>query len=274
MNPSLRKHKAAHTATLIFAGGLILLFLIFITVPLVSLFTRIGIEDMLTAVTSQTAIDALVLSAVTATISTIVVVLFGTPLAYINARIAYRGRNIVDTITDLPIVLPPTVAGLALLLAFGTNGLIGQYIYLGFGVRIAFTTLAVVIAQIFVASPFYIRQARSSFEAVDVDLEHASRTLGAGILKTFVKVTLPLASGSLLSGIIMTFARALGEFGATMMFAGNLAGKTQTMPLAIYSALQSNMSVSIALAIILVVFSFGIILIVKYIGSRESKKYA
>lgn len=274
MNPSQKKHKVARTATLVLAGGLILLFLIFITVPLVSLFTRIGVEDLVTALTSKAALDALYLSAVTAAVSTAVVVIFGTPLAYINARLNYRGKNIVDTLTDLPIVLPPTVAGLALLLAFGTNGLIGQYIYLGFDFRIAFTTLAVMIAQIFVSSPFYIRQARSSFEAVDRDLELASRTLGAGIFKTFVKITLPLASGSLLSGVIMTFARALGEFGATMMFAGNLPGKTQTMPLAIYSVMQSDISVSVALAIVLVVFSFGIILIVKYLGSREKKRYA
>ena len=142
-----------------------------------------------------------------------------------------------------------------------------------FGFKVAFTTLAVVIAQVFVASPFYIRQARSSFEAVNVEYEYASRTLGAGVVKTFFRVTLPLAAGSLLSGIVMTFARALGEFGATMMFAGNLPGKTQTMPLAIYSEMQSDLAVSIALSIVLVVFSFAVILLVKYIGTKE-RKYA
>ena len=266
-------HRISRIATRVLTGGLILLFLIFISVPLVSLFTRVGIEDLLYAITSEAAISALRLSAVTAVISTIIVIIFGTPLAYINARIPYKGRNIVDTITDLPIVLPPTVAGLALLMAFGANGLLGQYFSI-FGIRIAFTTTAVVLAQIFVASPFYLRQARSSFEAVDVEYEYASRTLGAGPLKTLFKVTLPLAFGSLLSGVIMTFARALGEFGATMMFAGNLAGKTQTMPLAIYSELQSDLSISVALAILLVIFSFGIILIVKYLGAWEMRKYA
>ncbi len=258
---------------MVLTGGLILLFLIFITVPLVSLFTRVSVSDFVTALTSPAAMNALTLSAVTAVVSTVVVVLFGTPLAYINARVAYRGRNVVDTLTDLPIVLPPTVAGLALLTAFGANGLVGQYFSI-FGVKVAFTTAAVVVAQIFVASPFYIRQARSSFEGVDREVEYASRTLGAGAMKTFFKVTLPLAAGSLVSGVIMTFSRALGEFGATMMFAGNLAGKTQTMPLAIYSELQSDMAVSIALAIVLVVFSFGIILTVKYLGGREGKRYA
>ena len=234
-----RRHSATRIGTMVVAGGLILLFLVFITIPLLSLFTRVSVEDFITALTSPLAMDALWLSAV------------------------------VDTLTDLPIVLPPTVAGLALLMAFGRNGLLGQYLTV-FDIQIAFTTIAVVIAQIFVASPFYIRQARSSFEAVDVNFEYASRTLGATPLQTFFKVTLPLAASSLLSGIIMTFARALGEFGATLMFAGNFQGKTQTMPLAIYGELQSDMAVSIALAILLVVFSFGIILVVKYIGKRES----
>lgn len=273
MSPKIpQKHIASRIGTTAITGGLILLFLIFITVPLISLFTRVSPEDFLTALSSPLARDALWLSAVTATFSTAVVVILGTPLAYVNARFPYPGRDIVDTLTDLPIVLPPTVAGLALLMAFGRNGLLGQYLDL-FGIQIAFTTVAVVIAQIFVASPFYIRQARSSFEAVDVDYESAARTLGATPVQTFFKVTLPLAAGSLLSGIIMTFARALGEFGATLMFAGNFQGKTQTMPLAIYGEMQSDMALSVALAILLVVFSFGIILIVKYLGRRE-RQYA
>ena len=225
-----RRHSATRIGTMVVAGGLILLFLVFITIPLISLFTRVSVEDFITALTSPLAMDALWLSAVTATFSTVVVVVLGTPLAYVNARFPYRGRNVVDTLTDLPIVLPPTVAGLALLMAFGRNGLLGQYLTV-FDIQIAFTTIAV---------------------------------------QTFFKVTLPLAASSLLSGIIMTFARALGEFGATLMFAGNFQGKTQTMPLAIYGELQSDMAVSIALAILLVVFSFGIILVVKYIGKRES----
>lgn len=183
-----RRHSVARIGTMVVAEGLILLFLIFIPVPLVSLFTRVSVEDFVTALTSPLAMDALWLSAVTATFISVVVVL-GTPLAYVNARFSYRGRNIVDTLTDLPIVLPPTVAGLALLMAFGRNGLLGQYLSV-FDVQIAFTTIAVVIAQIFVASPFYSRQARSSFEAVDLNFEAASRMLGATPLQTFVKVTL------------------------------------------------------------------------------------
>lgn len=184
-----RRHSVARIGTMVVAEGLILLFLIFIPVPLVSLFTRVSVEDFVTALTSPLAMDALWLSAVTATFISVVVVVLGTPLAYVNARFSYRGRNIVDTLTDLPIVLPPTVAGLALLMAFGRNGLLGQYLSV-FDVQIAFTTIAVVIAQIFVASPFYIRQARSSFEAVDLNFEAASRMLGATPLQMFVKVTL------------------------------------------------------------------------------------
>ena len=219
-----RRHRASRSAVLVFTGCLILLFLLFVTVPLVSLFTRVSAPDLFSALTSRTALDALWLSAQTAVFSTAIVILFGTPLAYVNARVNYPCKNIVDTLTDLPIVLPPTVAGLALLVAFGSNGLIGQYFSV-FGVKIAFTTLAVVIAQVFVSSPFYIRQARSAFEAVNPEYEYASRTLGADVLTTFFKVTLPLAGSALVSGIIMTFARALGEFGATLMFAGNVTGR-------------------------------------------------
>ena len=255
-------------------GGLIILFLLFITVPIISLFTSSSIEDLLVALTSETALSALKISAITATIATIIVIIFGTPLAYFNARVNYRFKNIVDTITDLPMVLPPTVAGLSLIFAFGKKGLLGAPLFEIFGIRISYTIVAVVIAQIFVASPFFIRQARSAFEAVPTEDEFASKTLGANFMMTFFKVTLPLARGALLSGIIMTFARALGEFGATMMFAGNMEGVTQTMPMAIYVAQNFDMDVSIALAIILVLFSFLIILIVKYIGDREVKRYA
>ena len=263
--------------TSVIAGILIFSFLFFITIPLAALFTRVTPADFVTAIMSPAALDALWLSAVTASISTVIVVVLGTPLAYVNARVAYRGRNIVDTLTDLPIVLPPTVAGLALLIAFGRNGLVGQSLGV-FGIYLPFTTLAVIISQIFVASPFYIRQARSSFEAVDKDYEavdkdyeSASRTLGEGPARTFFRVTLPIAASALLSGIIMTFARALGEFGATLMFAGNFQGTTQTMPLAIYTTMQSDINVAVALAIVLVVFSFSVILTVKYISGRGDR---
>jgi len=274
MKSVIRQHSVSYTLTHILMGILIFIFLLFITVPLVSLFTQSSISELVSALQTESVLNCLKISAVTALCTTIIVIIFGTPLAYLNSRVNYPFKNVIDTITDLPMVLPPTVAGLALLLAFGKNGLIGSYFFDVFGIRISYTVLAVIIAQIFVSSPFYIRQARAAFEAVPVEYEHASRTLGAGFMKTFFKVTIPLAYGGLLSGIIMTFSRAIGEFGATMMFAGNIAGVTQTMPMAIYVAQNFDMNISIALAIILVIFSFGIILAVKYISSKERRKYA
>ena len=146
--------------------------------------------------------------------------------------------------------------------------MLGSYLDL-FGIQLAFTTVAVVLAQVFVASPFYIRQARASFEAVDPIYENAAKTLGASKVQVLMKITIPIASSGLVSGAILTFARALGEFGATLMFAGNYQGKTQTMPLAIYTTMQSNMYDAISLAIILVVISFAVIMTVKYVTKRE-----
>jgi len=175
-------------------------------------------------------IDALVLSLGTATVSTCIVILMGTPLSYLNARSTYRGKEIVDTLVDLPIVMPPAVAGIALLMAFGRRGVIGRYLDMG-GIQIAFTTFAVILAQVFVASPFYIRQARASFEAVDRIYEDAARTLGAGRLRVFLRVTAPLAWTGLVSGAILTFARALGEFGADHHVAGTSRAGPRRCPL-------------------------------------------
>lgn len=249
-------------------AALLALFLLFITLPVASLFLRISPEEFLSSLTEPVVLDALSLSFVTATVSTVIVVLFGTPLALVNARRDYRGRELVDTLTDLPIVLPPAVAGLALLMAFGRRGVVGQYLDL-FGIQIGFTTLAVVMAQVFVASPFYIRQARASFEAVDSLYEDAARTLGASPGTVALRITIPLAQAGLVSGAILSFARALGEFGATIMFAGNFQGRTQTMPLAIYTTMQGDMNAAISLSIILVVISFAVISAVKIVTRRK-----
>lgn len=246
---------------------LIILFIIFLVLPVVSLFLRITPEAFIESLGNPVILDALFLSLGTASISTFIVILMGTPLSYLNARLTYRGKEIIDTLTDLPIVMPPAVAGIALLMAFGRRGVLGEYLN-ALGIQIAFTTLAVILAQIFVASPFYIRQARASFEAVDRTYEDAARTLGAGRLRVFFRVTVPIAWTGLVSGAILTFARALGEFGATIMFAGNFQGRTQTMPLAIYTTMQSDLNDAICLAIILVVISFTVILLVKYITRR------
>lgn len=247
---------------------LICLFLLILIFPIASLFLKISPDEFISSLSEPVVVDAMVLSFITASISTIIVIILGTPLSYVNARINYRGRNIIDTLTDLPIVLPPAVAGIALLMAFGRRGVLGSYLDI-FGIQIAFTTFAVILAQIFVASPFYIRQARSSFEAVDTIYENAAKTLGASKSQVMMRITIPIASSGLISGAILTFARALGEFGATLMFAGNYQGRTQTMPLAIYTTMQDNIYDAISLAIILVVISFGVILTVKHVTKRK-----
>lgn len=263
-----RIYRRGNLPLRILVAILVGLAVLFIGIPLLALLLRVPPGLLFVSLQDPVVLDALSLSLVTAGISTIIVIGFGTPVAYINARCQYPGKKIIDTITDLPVVLPPAVAGLALLMAFGRRGLVGQYLDL-LGIEIAFTTIAVIMAQVFVASPFYIRQARTSFAGVNRVYEQAARTLGVSPLRTFFTITAPLALAGILSGTVMTFARALGEFGATIMFAGNLQGKTQTMPLAIYGALQGDMDVSLVLAVIFVVISFAVIIMIKYLTEKE-----
>ena len=213
--------------------------------------------------------QALRLSLITTAITVGVTVVFGTPVAFVLARRRFPGAALLDTLLDLPLVLPPAVAGIALLFTFGRNGLLGGLLD-GGGVSIAFTTTAVVIAQTFVAAPFYIKAAKAGFESVDPELEHVSRSLGEGDLRTFVRVTVPLASPALLSGIVMTWARALGEFGATIMFAGSLQSVSETVPLAIYGALQTDLDAALVLSSVLVVVSFGVLLVFKLLLGRSA----
>ena len=239
----------------------------FIALPVASLFIKSASGVTLETLWNPVVIDALTLSLFTATTSVVIVIILGTPLSYLNARFDYPGKEIADSLIELPVVMPPMVGGIALLMAFGRMGVLGQYLH-AWGVNIAFTTVAVVVAQIFVSMPFYLRQARISFEDVDLVLENAARTLGASRTQVFFSVTLPIATNGLISGAIMSFARALGEFGATIMFAGNFQGRTQTMPLAIYTAMQGDLSVSLCLALILVAISFAIIATVKILTRR------
>jgi molybdate transport system permease protein len=207
--------------------------------------------------------DALVLSLVTTAVSLVLTVLVGTPLALLLARRRFRGQVLLETVIDLPIVLPPSVAGLALLLVFGRRGLLGPVLEVA-GITIPFTTAAVVIAQLFVAAPFFIRSARTGFAGVDRDLEDASRVDGASELQLFRRITVPLASTALAAGLVMSWARALGEFGATIMFAGNVEGRTQTLPLVVYSEFQAgNLDASLAAATILVLAAFGVLVAVR-----------
>jgi molybdate transport system permease protein len=251
-------------------AALLILAMVFIALPVVALFLKSPLDTTLRSLHDPVVLDALRLSLTTSTLTTIIVVIIGTPIAYANARFHYFGKELADSLIDLPVIMPPAVAGIALLMAFGRMGIVGHY-FDAFGISIAFTTLAVIIAQVFVSSPFYIRQARTSFEDVDLAFENAARTLGASRVYTFYRVVIPIAINGLISGAIMAFARSLGEFGATMMFAGNFQGRTQTMPLAIYTAMQGDLDVSLCIAIILVAISFVVIVLVKILTRRVYK---
>jgi molybdate transport system permease protein len=236
----------------------------FLGLPVAFLVTRAVLGGSLgAAVTSTAVLDALVLSLATTAVSLIVTVILGTPLAFLLARRRFRGSSLLEAIVDLPIVLPPSVAGLALLLVFGRSGFLGTPLA-AFGLTIPFTTLAVVVAQVFVAAPFFIRSARAGFAAVDRDLEDAARVDGAGEGAVLRFVTIPLAAPALAAGLVMSWARALGEFGATIMFAGSLGGRTQTLPLVVYGEFQAgDLDGSIAAAAILVMAAVGVLFAVR-----------
>jgi molybdate transport system permease protein len=246
--------------------SMIALFLVFLGLPLLALVLRavpFNAEGWL----SNRTFDALQLSLVTASISAILAIIVGTPVAYFLAREDFRGKAIVDALIDVPMVLPPAVAGLALLMTFGRRGLLGPSLS-AIGIELPFTTAAVIIAETFVAAPFYVRAAKAGFASVNRGLEQMSALLGVSNLQTFFRVTLPLAASALFGGALMTWARALGEFGATIMFAGNFQGRTQTMPLAIYIGLESNLDSALALSVILIGVSFGILALVRLISPK------
>jgi molybdate transport system permease protein len=216
-------------------------------VPLFALFLVQSPFALLEHLGSPMALRALFLTLRTTLVATTLAVLMGTPVAYLLARGRFRGRDVMDTLVDLPVTIPPVVAGVALLLAFGRRGLLGRQLEL-LGVEIAFTGIAVVLAQLFIASPFYVRAAKAGFEAVDPGLEAAARTLGAGPWRVFWTISVPLARKALLSGVVLAWARALSEFGATMMFAGNFPGRTQTLTLAVMTALESDVETAVAVS--------------------------
>ncbi len=256
------------TLTYTGAAVLILVVTLYLALPVAALFFRITPELFLDSLSNPEVQSALFLSFLTTTISLAVVILVGTPFAYFHTRLDYPGKVIVDTLIDLPLVLPPAVAGVALLVLYGRVGLLGRYFNL-FGISLAFTTTAVIMAQIFVASPFYLRQAKSLFAQLDPAYEQTARTLGASPLRIFALITVPLTAGGLVSGVVMTFGRALGEFGATIMFAGNLPGVSQTMPLAVYVGMESNFTIGLAISILLVIISFAIMIAVRLLARRE-----
>lgn len=250
--------------------ALAVVLLSFLFLPVVAVMERsIGRSDFLEVVTSSAVVEALRLSFVTTTVSLGLIIVFGTPLAYLLARVRFPGHHLVDTLVDLPMVLPPAVAGLGLLMAFGRRGILGQWLD-DIGIELAFTTAAVVMAQTLVASPLYIRAAKSGFEGVDPNLELVSHTLGRSRIETFFRVAVPLARPALMAGAVMAWARALGEFGATIMFAGSIAGKTQTIPLAIYRSMETGLEVPLALSAILVLISFVVLFVFRALAKRSA----
>ena len=235
-----------------------------LALPVVALLGKAIVDGALAgALANDAIVAALTLSLLTTAVSLVITVVLGTPLAFVLARRRFPGSPLVEAIVDLPIVLPPSVAGLALLLAVGRRGLLGEPLG-ALGVELPFTTAAVILAQTFVSAPFFIRSARTGFAGVDRDLEDAARVDGASERELFRAITVPLAGAALAAGLVMSWARSLGEFGATIMFAGNVEGQTQTLPLVVYSEFQGGeLDRSIAAAAILVLAAFGVLLAVR-----------
>jgi molybdate transport system permease protein len=246
-----------------FSSGVSVLLGLFLGLPLLGLVVRaVNSGQLLAAMQLPIVVEALKLSLATTFAVLVLSLVLGSPMALLLARRSFRGKVLVDTVIDLPIVLPPAVAGLALLLTFGRNGLLGGALD-SVGIQIPFTTAAVVLASLFVATPFYVRAARSGFLAVPPELEEAGRLEGANEWQVFRFVTAPVAGPALFGGAILCWARALGEFGATIMFAGSLIGRTQTMPLAIYAALETNLDAAVALSVLLLAISFVLLVLAR-----------
>ena len=237
--------------------------LLFLGLPLLALLIRAPWGQLLPVLTSPTSLDALRLSIITATAATAISVVVGVPLAWLLARAVFPGRRFARALVTVPLVLPPVVGGIALLLAFGRRGIVGQYLDQWFGITLPFTTPGVVIAEAFVAMPFLIITVEGALRGLDGRFEDAAATLGASRLTVFRRVTLPLIAPSLVAGAVLTFARALGEFGATITFAGNLPGVTQTLPLAVYIGLEGDPSEAIALSLVLLAFSIAVLVLLR-----------
>lgn len=243
--------------------------LIFLGLPIAALLIRSSPADLLNNLGSPGVAKAMAVSLKTTLISIVTIVVLGTPLAYLLGLRNFRGKRLLETLVDLPTVLPPSVAGVALLVAFGRRGLLGAGLE-ALGVDLAFTQAAVVMAQTFVAAPFFIRTTSIGFAAVDRELVQAAMLDGAGGWKLFREVILPLASPSAVSGAVMSWARALGEFGATIIFAGNYPGRTQTMPLAIYIGFEVDLNTALTLSVILILLSFVSLWLIRVSIGRET----
>jgi molybdate transport system permease protein len=240
----------------------------FLLLPIVAIFLRVPLRDLFHALGDDVTQDALVVSIKTSAIAHAAVLLFGTPAAYFLARRRFAGRGAVLTLVELPLVLPPAVAGIGLLAAFGRFGLLGDELN-ALGIQIGFTQAAVVLAVAFVESPFYVRGAVAAFEAVDDNLLAAARTLGAGRWRVFLRIALPLAAGGLGAASALALARGLGEFGATIIFAGSLQGVTQTLPLAIYAQFEQDFDVALAISALFILVGVGILIALKVLQGLD-----
>jgi molybdate transport system permease protein len=236
----------------------------FLTVPVVAIFVRSSPADLISSLGERGSLDALWLSLRTTAASIAIILAVGTPAAYMLATRSFRGKAIVVTLIELPLVLPPAVAGIALLAAVGPAGILGGAVEAA-GIELSLATAGVVVALTFVSSPFYVRQAMAAFAAVDRSLLEASRSLGASEARGFVRVMIPVALPGLASGTALALGRALGEFGATLMFAGSFQGITQTVPLAIYDRFSTHFDSALALSAVLVAVSAAILLAVKLV---------
>ena len=240
-------------------------FLCFLTLPIVAIFVDTSPRELVASLDQPEAREALWLSLRTTLAALAIIVVIGTPAAYLLATREFRGRELVTTLVELPLVLPPAAAGIALLAAFGPEGVLGGALA-GAGIDLVLQTAGVVVALTFVAAPFYIRQAQAAFAAVDPALLDAARTLGASEARAFVRVAIPCAGAGISSGLALAWGRALGEFGATLMFAGSFTGITQTVPLAIFSEFNRDFPAALALSAVLVAVSAALLLSVKLLG--------
>lgn len=245
--------------------------LVFLALPVVAIFTEAPLGDLPDLLSRPEVTDALRVTVEANLVANLIFVGLGTPAAYLLATRRFRGREACITVIELPLVLPPAVAGIGLLAAFGAGGLLGDDLQHA-GIVLPFTRWAVILAITFVASPFYLRQAIAAFGAVDPALTDAARTLGASRLRVFVRIAVPLASAGLVAGWVLAFARGLGEFGATIIFAGNVRGVTQTVTLAIYEQLDVSFDVALALGVVLVVLSGAVLVSYKLVAAwRRSR---
>jgi molybdate transport system permease protein len=243
--------------------------LAFLALPIVALFTQVPLGRVPGLLGEPAVREAIGVTVRTNAIANVLILAFGTPTAYLLASRRFRGRALLVTLTELPLVLPPAVAGIALLAAFGRGGLFGDALA-DAGIVLPFSEWAVVLAVVFVAAPFYLRQGIAAFEAVDPRMADAARTLGASPARRFWRISLPLAASGLAAGWVLAFARGLGEFGATIVFAGSVRGQTQTLTLAIYDQLDADFDVALALGILLVVLSAVVLLSYKMLSAWRS----